>query len=63
MTSGRRSDGPEVEAVATVGGVLIDLVNVAERLPGTPGQAEALARILDRLSVEISEAAAMLRRC
>jgi len=62
MTSDR-SDGPEVEAVATVGGVLIDLMNIAERLPSAPGQAEALARILDRLSAEIGEAAAMLRRC
>jgi hypothetical protein len=62
MTSDR-SDSPEVEAVATVGGVLTDLMNVAERLPSAPGQAEALARILYRLSAEISEAAAMLRRC
>jgi hypothetical protein len=52
-----------VDAIATVGGVLTDLVNVAERLPVSPGQAEALARILDRLSQEISEAAAMVRRC
>jgi hypothetical protein len=43
--------------------VLTDLMNVAERLPSAPGQAEALARILYRLSAEISEAAAMLRRC
>jgi hypothetical protein len=42
MTSDR-SDSPEVEAVATVGGVLTDLMNVAERLPSAPGQAEALA--------------------
>jgi hypothetical protein len=63
MTADRRSDDPELQAVATVGGVLTDLVNVAERLPGAGGQAEALARILDRLSAEISEAAAMLRRC
>jgi hypothetical protein len=63
LTSDHRSDDPEVEAVATVGGVLTDLVNIAERLPVAPGQAEALARILDRLSTEISEAAAMLRRC
>jgi hypothetical protein len=38
-------------------------VNVAERLPVCPGQAAALAGILDRLSQEISEAAAMARRC
>jgi hypothetical protein len=52
---------PEVAAVQTVGGVLTDLVEVAERLPVPPEQAEATARILDRLSEEITEAAAMLR--
>jgi hypothetical protein len=52
---------PEVAAVETVGGVLTDLVEVAERLPVPPGQAGATARILDRLSEEIAEAAAMLR--
>src|SRR5450755_1773278 len=52
---------PEVAAVETVGGVLSDLVEVAERLPVPPGQAEATARILDRLAEEIREAAAMLR--
>jgi hypothetical protein len=52
---------PEVAAVQTVGGVLADLVEVAERLPVPPEQAEATARILDRLSEEIIEAAAMLR--
>jgi hypothetical protein len=51
----------EVAAVETVGGVLTDLVEVAERLPVPPGQADATARILDRLSEEIAEAAAMLR--
>jgi uncharacterized protein YukE len=35
---------------------------VAERLPVRPDQAEELARILDRLAKEISEAAAMLRQ-
>jgi hypothetical protein len=51
----------DVAAVQTVGAVLTDLVEVAERLPVPPGQAEATARILDRLSEEITEAAAMLR--
>jgi len=51
----------EVEAVATVGSVLTDLVEVAERLPVPADQAEPVARILDRLSEEITEAAAMLR--
>jgi hypothetical protein len=51
----------DVAAVQTVGAVLTDLVEVAERLPVPPGQAEHTARILDRLSEEITEAAAMLR--
>jgi len=52
---------PEVAAVATVGAVLTDLVEVAERLPVPADQAEATARILDRLAEEITEAAGMLR--
>jgi hypothetical protein len=52
---------PEVQAVRTVGGVLTDLVEVAEQLPVPPEQAEATARILDRLAEEITEAAGMLR--
>jgi len=52
---------PEVAAVQTVGGVLTDLVEVAELLPVPPDQAEATARILDRLAEEITEAAGMLR--
>jgi hypothetical protein len=52
---------PEVTAVATVGGVLTDLVEVAELLPVPPDQADHVARILDRLSEEIAEAAGMLR--
>jgi hypothetical protein len=51
----------EVEAAETVGGVLTDLVEVAERLPVPPGQARDVARILDRLAEEIGEAAGMLR--
>jgi hypothetical protein len=50
-----------VEAAETIGGVLTDLVEVAERFPVRPDQAEATARILDRLSEELAEAAAMLR--
>jgi hypothetical protein len=51
----------EVEAIETVGGVLMDLTEVAERLPVRPDQIEKTARILDRLSEEIAEAAQMLR--
>jgi hypothetical protein len=53
---------PAVTAVATVGGVLTDLVEIAERLPAPPDQCERTARILDRLSEEIGEAATLLRR-
>jgi hypothetical protein len=52
----------EVEAIETVGGVLIDLTELAERLPVRPDQIEKTARILDRLAEEISEAAVMLRQ-
>ena len=40
---------PEVQAVETIGGVISDLVTVAERLPVPPDQAEPVAQILDRL--------------
>jgi hypothetical protein len=52
----------EVEAAATVGSVLTDLVEVAGRIPVRHAdQAEPIARILDRLAEEISEAAGMIR--
>ncbi len=51
----------EIDAINTVGGVLTDLVGVAERFPVPAGQVEAVARILDRLSEEIAEAAGLLR--
>lgn len=52
---------PEVEAAQTIGGVLTDLVEVAETLPVPADEIERVARILDRLSEEIAEAAGMLR--
>jgi hypothetical protein len=52
----------EVEAIATVGSVLTDLVEVSGRIPVRHAdQAEPIARILDRLAEEISEAAGMIR--
>jgi hypothetical protein len=51
---------PEVQAAETIGGVLTDLVEISERLPVPGGQAEAVARILERLGEEITEAAVML---
>ena len=51
----------EVEAIEIVGEVAAELVSVAERLPVPADQAESTARILDRLSEELAEAASMIR--
>ena len=50
-----------VEAIKAVGGVITELVQIAERLPVRPGEADPAARILDRLAEQISEAAQLLR--
>ncbi len=50
-----------VEAIKAVGGVITELVQIAERLPLRPGEADPAARILDRLAEQISEAAQLLR--
>jgi hypothetical protein len=57
----RPASNSEVEAVETIGGVLTDLIEVAELLPVPADQAERIARILDRLAEELGEAAALLR--
>jgi len=57
----RPASNSEVEAVETIGGVLTDLIEVAELLPVPADQAERIARILDRLAEELGEAAAILR--
>jgi hypothetical protein len=51
----------EVEAIEIVGEVTAELVSVAERLPVPADKAEETARILDRLSEELAEAAGMIR--
>ena len=51
-----------VQVTSTLGGVLTDLVEVAEWLPVPPSRAETAARILDRLAEEIAEAASLLRQ-
>ena len=51
-----------VEARETVRAAAADLGEVVARLPVVPGQVEAQARILDRLSQELAEAAGLLRR-
>ena len=50
-----------VEAIEAIGEVLTDLVELAEQLPVQLDQAEPSARVLDRLSEELREAAEMLR--
>ena len=50
------------EARETVRAAAADLGEVADLLPVPPEQVEAKARILDRLSEELAEAAGMLRR-
>jgi hypothetical protein len=49
------------EAVETIANVLIDLQEVVAQLPVAPDQADATARIMDRLAEETNEAAAMIR--
>lgn len=54
---------PASEAAETLKGVLVDMTEVVSCLPDVaPGEAEATARILDRLSEETAEAAALVRR-
>ncbi len=50
------------EAREPVRAAAADLGEVADLLPVQPEQVEAKARILDRLSEELAEAAGMLRR-
>jgi hypothetical protein len=52
---------PEVRAAETIGEVIRELVAVAEQLPPRPVYRERTARVLDRLSEEIAEAAALVR--
>ena len=53
---------PEITAIETIGAVLTDLVAIAGQLPVPGGRIDQIGRILDRLSEEIAEAAAMLRQ-
>jgi hypothetical protein len=53
---------PAIEAIETVGGVVTDLVEVAELLPVPASEAERVAKILDRLSEELAEAAGLFRK-
>ena len=53
---------PEVDAIEIVGEAARELVAAAEQLPAQPGHAEALARIFDRISEDVAEAAVLIRR-
>ena len=53
---------PAIEAVVTIGSAVTDLVEVAEMLPVPASDTERVARMLDRLSEELAEAAGMLRQ-
>ena len=55
-------ENPEVEAIVTVGSAAIDLAEVVEMLPVPASEAERVAKILDRLSEELAEAAGLLRK-
>ena len=46
----------------TVRGALVDLEGIADNFPVPDAKLEGTARILDKLSEELSEAAGMLRR-
>jgi hypothetical protein len=53
---------PEVEAIEIVGETTRELVAAAEQLPAQPERAEALARVFDRLSEDLAEAAKLIRQ-
>jgi hypothetical protein len=55
-------ENPAIEAIVTVGSAVTDLVEVAEMLPVPASDTERVARMLDRLSEELAEAAGMLRQ-
>jgi hypothetical protein len=52
---------PPAEPAGTIGGVLTDLSELAGELPISAARIEHVARLLERLSEELTEAAAMLR--
>lgn len=58
----RQQHFPGAQARETARAAATDLAEVADRLPVPAGEAERVARILDRISEECAEAAAMLRR-
>jgi hypothetical protein len=49
-----------VDAIEAVGGVIIELAQIAGRLPVRPREADPIARLLDRLAGQVSEAAQLL---
>lgn len=53
---------PAIDAVEMVGETLKELTTVAETLPVAVVDAEKTAKILDRLSEDLAEAATLVRR-
>jgi hypothetical protein len=58
---GDNTPEPEITLTETVRATLADLTELAKRLPAAASQRDGSAVILDRLSEELAEAAAMLR--
>jgi hypothetical protein len=56
------TEHPAIEAIEIVGETTRELVAVAEQLPAQPDKAEPLARIFDRLSEDLAEAARLIRQ-
>jgi hypothetical protein len=59
MTGG---ENPESDAVEMIGETIRELVTLAETLPVPAARAEPAAKILDRLSEDLAEAATLVRR-
>jgi hypothetical protein len=55
-------ENPAIEAIEIVGETTRELVAAAEQLPAQPDRAEPLARIFDRLSEDLAEAASLIRQ-
>lgn len=53
---------PQTEAAGTIEGVITDLTRLVTWMPVSQAQHQAAADILDRLAIELCEAAALLRK-
>jgi hypothetical protein len=53
---------PAIEAIEIVGEATCELVAAAGELPAKPDRAEALARVFERISEDLGEAASLIRQ-